>query len=275
MSVLTVDDYSSKLSNIPIYASRPGHSGSGLGNAKERLFGVEENNDGGADFNGDEFKVQEEHASSEVSLKTFNAKKNEVTGTNNGRTMRFLVERLAVFDDTPHTFNLRGKTHHVAGRSKFYHSMYFGKARPCGNVSLSLDRMSDGHIHLVEDERTSLISYDPSALTTPFTKKLNRLIFTLGSANPLDPKHPAYQSLVTNGIPREGKFSSVTIYEGFSMDLFWKAFFDGYLSWNVRGWHADIGGKNLYVRDHGMAWRIHRNHLHMLYEQPPITREIN
>ncbi len=249
MTTFNITECQSRLNTPHPFTMRPLHSGGGLGNATEALFGIVENNRQGADHeeSGTEFKTKLEDTTSLVTLVTCNPNENYIR---KGGSVRMLTEDHAVQTTQE-------------DRKNFYFSVRVGKATDIGGQAFTISREADRL--LVLQNGYAVCGWTKQRIDNALTKKLTRLMLAKATSKALDPSDPRYAELAKGGEPRLGEWKAVSLYEGFSHDRFWDRLDAGRIMIDFRSHSLDVGKASLKIRDHGTAFRITEREITDIY----------
>ncbi|PZR77763.1 MAG: hypothetical protein DI537_42825, partial [Stutzerimonas stutzeri] len=153
-----------------------------------------------------------------------------------------------------------------------YFTFKYNKSTSIGDHQGSLKLTSD-HL-IVHINGIDYCGWNREALDVAL-KKADRLMHAKGASEPISKKDPRWANIRDNEELREGRYTEVTLYEGFSSKRFWDAFEQGYVVVDLRAYSRVVEGKpRPKIRDHGTAFRIHPVNLKMLYDNPPQSKVI-
>lgn len=221
------------------YNSRPLHSGNGLGNAHETLFGVLENNHKGPDvpLYNLELKSSQEGCPTLVTLIT-NSPKLKFLETRKSGT-RMLVERYALPSGQENRKNL-------------YTTLRVGRKTQFGLTTFEL----------TPRDNSLIVSADGVEITGWNIEDLSKAVRTKIGGSLLLTKGKAEGDVVTSC-----SFSSASLYEEFRPESFMNLLHGGEIVIDIRAHSIALSGRpSLKIRDHGTAFRISEKNLSKLYE---------
>lgn len=221
------------------YRSRPFHSGNGLGNAHETLFGVSENNHKGPDvpLYNLELKSSQEGCPTLVTLITNSPKLKFYESRKSGT--RMLVENFALPSEREDRKNL-------------YTTLRVGRKTQFGPTTFEITTSNNSLV----------ISADGVEITGWNIEDLTKAVRTKIGGSLLLTKGKAEGDVVTSC-----SFSTATLYEEFRPESFMNLLHGGEIVIDLRAHSVAVSGRpSLKIRDHGTAFRISEKNLPKLYE---------